>query len=143
MGKQAMLFDFHNMAFKNSWLAEVANKKPLSTQSLSLDELKFPVKKAYFLQLQNFVSQATTTQGICCLLCWKMNVSKVIWKWFLTLQPRIFKINYIKFTNLSKIKGMGIIWGIRTIYSIYALIYTLIDWRTCVKERKASLYFLH
>ena len=31
MAKQAMLFDFHNMAFETFWL-EFANKKPLSTK---------------------------------------------------------------------------------------------------------------
>ena len=44
----AMLFEFHNMAFKNLQL-EVANKKPLSTQVLSLHKLKFPVKKTFFM----------------------------------------------------------------------------------------------
>ena len=63
--KQAMLFDFHNMTFKNFWL-EVASKKPSSTQNLPLHKLKFSIKKVYFLQPQNFVSQATT-QGICML----------------------------------------------------------------------------
>ena len=43
MAKQAMLFDFHNMVSENARL-EVANKIPLSTQSLPLHELKFPVK---------------------------------------------------------------------------------------------------
>ena len=60
MAKQAkMLFDFHNMVFKNFWL-EIANKKPSSTPNLPLQEFKFHIKKAYFLRLQNFVSQATT-----------------------------------------------------------------------------------
>ena len=44
MTKQAMLFDFHNMAFKNFWL-EVANKKSSPTQSLPSHELKFLIKK--------------------------------------------------------------------------------------------------
>ena len=77
MAKQAtMLFDFHNMAFKNFWL-EVANKKSSSTLNLPLHEFKFPVKKAYFLRLQNFVSHATTLR-ICCLLCQKKNASKIM-----------------------------------------------------------------
>ena len=77
MAKQAtMLFDFHNMAFKNFWL-EVANKKPSSRLNLPLHEFKFPVKKAYFLQLQHFVSQATTLRT-CCLLCQKMNALKIM-----------------------------------------------------------------
>ena len=44
-----MLFDFHNkgnMAFKNFWL-DVANKKPLSTQNLPLQKLKFTIKNAF------------------------------------------------------------------------------------------------
>ena len=48
MAKQAILFAFHNKAFKN-FGREVANKKSSSTQSLPLHELKFPVKKAHFL----------------------------------------------------------------------------------------------
>ena len=66
----AMLFEFHNMAFKNLQL-EVANKKPLSTQVLSLHKLKFPVKKTFFMTAK------------CCLLgCYTSNillaVSKII-----------------------------------------------------------------
>ena len=59
MAKQGMLFDFHNMLFQNFWL-EVANKISLSTQSLPLQVLKFPVKKGIFF---------TTTK--CCIL-WDM-----------------------------------------------------------------------
>ena len=70
MAKQAMLLDFHNVAFKNFQLDVV---QPLSTESLPLHKLKFLIKKG----LQNFVSQATT-HGICCLLCRKMNESKII-----------------------------------------------------------------
>ena len=77
MARQAsMLFDFHNMAFKNFCL-EVANEIPLSTLKLQMHEFKFPVKKAHLLQLQNFVSQGTTLR-ICCLLCQKMNTSKIM-----------------------------------------------------------------
>ena len=142
MAKQAtMLFDFHNMAFKNFWL-EVANKKPLSTLNLPLHK-KFPVKKAYFLRLQNFVSQATTLR-IFCLLCQKMNASKIMWNCSLTFQLEIFKIIY----NLPKIARQKVwVWydGRLTLYNlfIYALIYALIYWCTCIKERKASLYFLY
>ena len=88
LAKQAILFDFHNMVFKNFWL-EVANKIPLSTQSLALHALTFPVKKVYFLRLQNFVSQR-----ICYLLCQRMNALKIIWNWFLTLQAEVLTIIY-------------------------------------------------
>ena len=72
MAKQVMLFDFHNMAFKNFQL-EVANTKPLVVQSLTLHKFKFLVKKAYFLQLQNFVSLATA-QGMYVLFAVSKNV---------------------------------------------------------------------
>ena len=39
MAKQVILFDFHNMDFKN-FLPEVGNKMPFSTQSLPLQKLK-------------------------------------------------------------------------------------------------------
>ena len=55
MAKQAMQFDFHNMAFKNFWQV-VANKKSLLTQNLTLHEFKFSIKKAYFLKLQNAIT---------------------------------------------------------------------------------------
>ena len=42
MAKEAMQFDFHNMAFKNFWQV-VANKKPLLTQNLTLHEFKFSI----------------------------------------------------------------------------------------------------
>ena len=38
----------------------------------------------------------------------KNEVSKIIRNWFLTLQPDIF-LNYLQFTNVSKIKGMDVI----------------------------------
>ena len=52
MTKQAIIFDFHGMTFQNFRL-EIINKNRLSTQSLLLQDLKFPAKKA------------------CCLLCRK------------------------------------------------------------------------
>ena len=72
MAKQVMLFDFHNMAFKNFQL-EVANTKPLLAQSLTLHKYKFLVRKAYFLQLQNFVSLATA-QGMYVLFAVSKNI---------------------------------------------------------------------
>ena len=66
MAKQAMLTDFHIMAFKN-FQSEVANKKPLSTSNLPpaiWTNWNFLLKRHIFLQLQNFVFQATTWQGI-------------------------------------------------------------------------------
>ena len=53
MAKQAMLFDFHSMTFKNFRL-EVANKNYLSTESLPLHELKFFIKKVYFFTTTKF-----------------------------------------------------------------------------------------
>ena len=75
MAKQTMSFEFNNMAFKKVWQV-VANKKPLLTQNLTSHEFKFSIKKAYFLKLKNFVSQATT-KGIRCLLYLKVNVLKI------------------------------------------------------------------
>ena len=72
MAKQVMLFDFHNMAFKN-FQVEVANTKPLLAQSLTLHKYKFLVKKAYFLQLQNSVSLATA-QGMYVLFAVSKNI---------------------------------------------------------------------
>ena len=64
MAKQAtMLFDFHNMAFKNFWL-EVANKKPLSTLNLPLHEFKFPVKKGIFFATTKFCIPGYYTENM-------------------------------------------------------------------------------
>ena len=71
------------------------------------------------------------------------NASKIITKWFLTRQPDILK----NICNLPK-WAQEMTWiqcEHLTIYSIffYALIYALIYLCPCVKERKASLKFLH
>ena len=71
------------------------------------------------------------------------NVSKIVRNWFLTLQPDIFKI----ICNLPKWAQVRawMQYEHLTLYNIfvYALIYVLIHLCTCVKERKASLKFLH
>ena len=62
-----MLFDFHNMAFKNFWL-EVANKKPSSKQNLPLHELKVPIKKVYFFMTTKFcIPDYYTEYAVCCV----------------------------------------------------------------------------
>ena len=66
------------------------------------------------------------------------NVSKTIINWFLTLQPDIF----LQFTKVDTKKGMDEHFKLYDIF-VYALIYTIIYLCTCVKERKASLKFLH
>ena len=53
MAKQAMLFDFQNIAFENFRL-KIANKKSLSRQRLPLHELKRPFKKTYFFTITKF-----------------------------------------------------------------------------------------
>ena len=66
------------------------------------------------------------------------NVSEIIKNWFLTLQPD----NYLQFTKIGTRKGID---EHLTLYNVfvYALICGLIYLCTCVKEKKASLKFLH
>ena len=70
MAKQEILFGFHNMTFKNFEL-DVANKKALSTQSLSLYKLEFPIKKAYFFKTAKFCIPGCYT-----IICLFFTVSK-------------------------------------------------------------------
>ena len=58
-------------------LVTMAKKKAFIHTKPDIAPIEVSVKKAYFLRLQNFGSQATT-QRICCLLCRKMNPSTII-----------------------------------------------------------------
>ena len=69
MAKQAMLFDSTQHGFESvGWRLQI--KSLYSPQNLLVCELKFPVKRYNFLQLQNFVyaPPLAATQGKCCLL---------------------------------------------------------------------------
>ena len=108
--KRCYLAFTHNMPFENFW-HEVANKKHLSMQSLSLHKLKFPVKRQTFFRLQDSVgiSAGYYTGNVYFFLCRKMNALKIIWNW----GSKQFNLKFFKsFTiyHVSKIKGMGIIW---------------------------------
>ena len=46
-----------------------------------------------------------------------MNASKTVWVWSLTLRLEIFK-NHLQFTNMSKMKSMGVIWALDAIKAI-------------------------
>ena len=63
MAKQEILFHFYDMAFKYFQL-KVANKKPLSMQSLSLYKLKFLVKKDYFFKTAKFCILGYYTRNV-------------------------------------------------------------------------------
>ena len=71
------------------------------------------------------------------------NALKIIRNWFLTLQPDIFKI-ICKLPKWAQ-KRACMQYEHLTLYDLFvhALIYELIYLCTCVKERKASLKFLH
>ena len=69
--------------------------------------------------------------------------SKIIGNWFLTFQPDIFKIicnlpNWAQERAWMQCENLTLC----NIF-VYALVYALIYLSTCVKERKASLKFLH
>ena len=129
------------------WL-EVANKKSLAPQNLSLLKVKFPLKKAYFF---------TTTKF--CIPGRKYVVYNIGNMLFAVLKNKLIKnhiklvlktwyfLNHLQFTNVSKIKGIIVIkvWLYLMLYNlfIHALLYVLIHWCTFLKERKASLYFIH
>ena len=121
-----------------TWLlifrTQVANKKPLLTKPANWN---FLLKRYNFSRLQNLYPIPGCYTG-------KMlfaNASKIIRNWFLTLQPDIFKI----ICNIPKWhqKGQGCNMSTWLHIFLYALIYALTYLCTCVKERKASLKFLH
>ena len=110
MTKQGMVFDLHNMTFKNFWL-EVANKKPLSTKSVLSHKSKNTGK----------------------MLLAVNNASKIIWNWFLKLKTWNFQ-NNLQFANVSKVHRCNMSTGCYIF--IYALIYVLIYSCPCLKKKK-------
>ena len=68
--KQVMLFDFHNMVFKNVQL-EVANQISLSTQSLPLHSWKFPLKRDIFYDCKLLYLRLLHREyTLCCVEKW-------------------------------------------------------------------------
>ena len=94
MAKQEILFGFHNMTFKKFEL-DVANKKALSTQSLSYTNWNFLLKRHTFLRLQNFVSQVATP-SICLFFTVSKNqcIENYMKLVLTTNQLEFFKISY-------------------------------------------------
>ena len=92
----------------------------------------FLLKRYNLLQLQSFIYTPPSL-----LLA---NASKIIRNWFLTLQLD----NYLKLSKLAQERAC-MEYEHLTLYNVfvYAPIYVLTYLCTCVKERKASLKFLH
>ena len=79
MAKQEILFGFHNMTFKKFEL-DVANKKALSTQSLSLYKLEFPIKKAYFFKTAKFCIPGCYTINMFIFCCVEKSMHRKLYE---------------------------------------------------------------